>query len=107
MRDLYTDIKLHGHQYLPWRDAIVAPNVSNKKDEPWHLAKKEIISRLPGTPLEKLPQVGRLQAKGLREFGFEYVEDLLCERRHELPFRSTGGHWSEGRGTHPGCVAGE
>jgi hypothetical protein len=86
MRDLYTHIKLHGDQYLPGRDSIVAPNVGNKKDEPWHLAKKEIISGLPGSPLEKLPQVGTLQARGLRAFGFEYVEDLLCDEGMGFPF---------------------
>lgn len=91
MRDLFTHIKLHGDKYLPWRDEIVAPNLANKKDEPWHLAKKEVISRLPGSPLEKLPQVGKLQARGLREFGFEYIEDLLSGDGVDFPFEAFAG----------------
>ncbi len=42
LRDRYLNIKLHGGQWLPWRDVQVAPNFSNHKDEPWHQAKKQI-----------------------------------------------------------------
>lgn len=91
LRDCYNHIKRHGHKYLPWRDECVAPSVTNKKDEPWHLAKKELISRMPSTPLEKLPQVGRQQTVGLREFGFECVEDLLSEQGLIFPFEVLSG----------------
>lgn len=91
LRDHYTHIKLRGHNYLPWRDQIVALSVTNKKDEPWHLAKKELVSRLPGTPLEKLPKVGALQAAGLREFGYHHLEDLMGDQGLNFPFEVLSG----------------
>jgi hypothetical protein len=63
LRDWHLDIKLNGANYLPGRDAVVAPGFSNAHDEPWHGAKK-IIGRdyISGRPLHWLPRVGDAQA---------------------------------------------
>lgn len=93
LRDLFIDIKTNGHTLRPWRDKMVAPNFSNRTDEPWHDAKKQIVELMPA-PLEKLPNVGALQAKGLREFGFDCLSDLLCPEAADFPFhvlRGLGG----------------
>ena len=91
LRDLHLHIKLHGADYRPWQDEIVAPGLGNKKDEPWHLAKKKIVKALRGTPLEMLPHIGAVQKKGLKAFGFEHLEDLLCPEAAEFPFHALAG----------------
>jgi hypothetical protein len=79
MRDLHIEIKLNGgDKYLPWRDSIVAPSPDNKKDEPWHGAKKIILhERLPVRPLEFLPNIGHTRAELLRDHGYRDIEHLL------------------------------
>ena len=84
MRDLFTHIKLDGAQYLPWRDEILYPNMGNKKDEPFHGAKKKIAELMP-TPLGKLPHIGPTQTKGLKAFGYECLDDLLKDP-DDFPF---------------------
>ena len=75
--DLMRHIKLDGHKYTPWEDAIVAPDW-NGEDSKWNTAKKRILEEfMPSRPLELLPYVGRDEAEGLRAAGFDSVDDLM------------------------------
>jgi len=86
MRDIHIHIKQHGAQYVPWKDAIVAANFANEKDDPWHGAKKRIAREfIPGGALELLPHIGRKQAEELKTMGYESVEHLLMHDPDRLP----------------------
>ena len=92
MRDIHIHIKQYGVQYVPWKDAIVAANFANEKDDPWHGAKKRIAREfIPGGALELLPHIGRKQAEGLRTMGYESVEHLLAHDPNRLPLEKLHG----------------
>jgi hypothetical protein len=90
LRDRHLHIKLEGARYRPWEDEIVRPNHGDL-GEPWSRAKKEIVARIPGGPLERLPGVGRQQAEALRHFGFESLADVLHPDAAGFPFFAVRG----------------
>jgi hypothetical protein len=92
LRDLHRHIKAHGRDYLPWRDAIVAPNFSNAgKNAPWSGAVKQIADLMPGGSIERLPGVGRQQKEALRHFGFDCLADALHPDAAGFPFWAVRG----------------
>ena len=92
LRDRHLDIKLNGADYLPWRDAVVAPGWSNDKDEPWSGAKKRIGAEfIPGRPLHWLPRVGDRQVAALAFHGVRCLDDLLAIDPHRFPFEDIPG----------------
>jgi hypothetical protein len=87
---LLRHIKLHGHKYKPWKDAIVAPDWKGE-DGKWTTAKKRILEEfMPQRPLELLPHVGNNEAEGLREAGFASIDDLLA-RGHRFDLANVKG----------------
>ena len=92
LRDLHIHIKQDGAQYVPWKDAIVAANFANEKDDPWHGAKKRIAREfIPGGALELLPHIGRKQAEELKAMGYKSVEHLLAHDPDRLPLEKLHG----------------
>ena len=92
LRNRHLDIKLNGADYLPWRDAVVAPGWANDKDEPWSAAKKRIGAEfIPGRPLHCLPRVGDKQADAFALHGVRCLDDLLARDPHRFPFETIPG----------------
>ena len=92
LRDRHLDIKLNGANYLPWRDAVVAPGWSNDKDEPWSGAKKRIGAEfIPGRPLHWLPRVGDKQVDAFALRGVRCLDDLLAIDPHRFPLEDIPG----------------
>lgn len=87
LRDRYLDIKLNGAKYLPWRDDIVAPNLANKNDDPWHAAKVVIArDKIPGADPCLIYQIGQRAKRDLAERGFPNVQSLLDAEPANIPF---------------------
>ena len=92
LRDLHLHIRHHGHQYTPWTHEIVAANPSNQKDDPWHGAKKKILTDyIPGGALQLLPHIGNKQAEELKSRGYESVGHLLTFDSSGVPFEKIRG----------------
>ena len=86
LRDRYLDIKLKGDAYLPWRDQIVAPNLANKKDDPWHAAKVVIArDKIPGADPCLIYQIGQRAKRDLAERGFATAQSLLDAEPDVVP----------------------
>lgn len=86
LRDRYLDIKLNGGDYLPWRDEIVAPNLANTKDDPWHAAKVLIArDRIPGGDPCLVYQVGQRAKDDLAQRGFPTLQSLLDAEPDDVP----------------------
>jgi uncharacterized protein len=91
IRDRFIDIKLHGAQYLPWKDDIVAINLSNQ-EESWSTA-KEIIARekTPGDDPELVYQIGSKAKQQLFALGYPSIDTLLREDPENIPLEECRG----------------
>jgi len=81
LRDQVVDIKVNGANYVPWRDDIVAMNVS-QQDHQWRTA-KDIIARerVPGGDSGLLYQIGLSAKRELQAMGYPNLDSMLQERR--------------------------
>jgi hypothetical protein len=91
MRDRFIDIKLNGAHYLPWKDAIVASNMTNS-DERWQTAKQIIASeKTPGRDASLLFQIGSNARRELVGSGFPTLDALLDNQPDDIPFEKIKG----------------
>lgn len=92
LRDRYLDIKLNGDDYVPWRDAGLAPYLANTKDDPWHNAKMLIArEKVPGGDPCLLYQVGPRAKSDLAERGFATFNSLLATEPDDIPLEDCHG----------------
>lgn len=85
IRDKFIDIKINGANYLPWRDAIVASNLSNQDDK-WRTAKGTIAKeKVPGKDSALLYQVGSAVKPQLGSMGFPNLESMLAVDPNSIP----------------------
>lgn len=85
-RDQFVDIKLHGAQYVPWRDPIVASNLGHR-EERWHTAKQVIArSKTPGGDPSILFQISSKAKRDLARYGFGSLASLLRADPKTIPF---------------------
>ena len=89
LRDRHIQIKLEGDQMTPWTHDLVKANFSNKKDEPWHQAKKRIANHL--RPLEWLPHVGRSQVAELNQSGVTCLDHVLSMHPNAMNWEALKG----------------
>ena len=92
LRDRYLQIK-HDKKLLPWNTEWLAPNVHNTKDEPYHSAKKAVLSdhMADRRSLSLLPRVGKAQEAKLQEMGYMTLDDLLAVEPDSIDFDEVGG----------------
>lgn len=91
LRDKFVDIKQNGANYLPWRDEIVASNLSHD-DERWRTAKQVIArERFPGRDPALLYQVGWNTKRQLTNLGFSSLNAMLLKHPQEIPFEKCKG----------------
>ena len=91
LRDQFVEIKINGAAYLPWRDAVVAPNSGNA-DERWHSAKHSIAcEKTPGRDAALLYQVGTKVKQALAVQGYPSLDALLAAEPAALPLESIKG----------------
>jgi hypothetical protein len=91
LRDQFVEIKVHGSKYRPWKDRIVASNLSND-DEKWSTAKDVIaLERLPGRDPALLDQVSPSIKKELASLGFPSLDSLLAVDPGRIPFERCKG----------------
>ncbi len=92
LRDRYIQIK-HDKKLLPWNTDWLAPNVHNAKDEPYHGAKKAVLSdhMADRRSLSLLPRVGKTQEAKLQELGYTTLDDLLAVEPDSIDFDQVGG----------------
>lgn len=85
LRDQYVTIKVDGAQYVPWRDAIVASDLSHR-DERWFTAKRTIAREcMPGRDPAIVYQIGPTVKRALEGFGFSTLDSLLQVDPGEIP----------------------
>lgn len=91
MRDQFVDIKLHGAEYVPWRDAIVASNLRHR-EERWHTAKQVIArAKTPGGDPGILFQISSEAKRDLARYGFGSLASLLRADPRTIPFERCAG----------------
>jgi RNase_H superfamily len=91
LRDQFVQIKVNGAKYLPWKDNIVAPNLSND-DERWGTAKDVIArERFPGRDPCLLWQVSPSIKQELSTLGFSSLDSLLNVDPGRIPFEKCKG----------------
>jgi hypothetical protein len=91
IRDQFIEIKLNGSKYLPWKDRIVASNLSNE-DEQWGTAKKIIaLEKFPGRDSALLYQVGPGIKRELDTLGFPSLDSMLKVDPARIPFEKCTG----------------
>ena len=91
-RDQYLDIKLNGSTYVPWHDAVVAPNLGNARDEPWHAAKVTIArDNIPGGDPCLVCQVSPTVKEQLGARGFPTLQSLLDADPATIPLEDCRG----------------
>lgn len=91
LRDQFIDIKVNGASYVPWRDDIVASNISHQ-DERWRTA-KDIIARekMPGRDSGLLYQIGPVAKRELSSKGFPSLDSMLQADPQKIPFEKCKG----------------
>ena len=90
LRDEYLAIKQKN--WLPWKNAEVAPNFSNAQDAPWSGAKQRVAEEfMPGRPLEWLPRIGKREAESLQKLGYQSLDDMLSANPDDLPLEQING----------------
>jgi uncharacterized protein len=91
LRDQFVQIKVNGAKYLPWKNNIVAPNLSND-DERWDTAKDLIArERFPGRDPCLLWQVSPSIKQELSTLGFSSLDSLLKVDPGTIPFEKCKG----------------
>ncbi len=92
IRDQFLDIRVNGEKYAPWRDGIVASNLSNKEDAPWHTA-KGIIARekTPGKDPALVYQIGPRVKRELANMGFPSLDTMLKGDPNNVPLEKCKG----------------
>jgi hypothetical protein len=91
MRDQFVDIKLHGAEYVPWRDAIVASNLGHR-EERWHTAKQVIArAKTPGGDPSILFQISSAARRDLARYGFGSLASLLRADPRTIPLEKCAG----------------
>lgn len=92
IRDQFLDIRANGDKYVPWRDSIVASNLSNKEDAPWHTA-KDIIARekTPGRDPALVYQIGHRAKHELASMGFGSLDTMLKVNPNNVPLEKCKG----------------
>jgi hypothetical protein len=86
LRDRFIDIKVNGENYLPWQDAVVAPNYSND-DERWGTAKQIIAEeKTPGGDPCLMYRVTPPVREQLRTLGYQNLRSLLEAEPATVPF---------------------
>jgi uncharacterized protein len=85
VRDQFLEIKVNGDQYVPWHDAIVASDISNR-DEQWRTAKRIIASeKTPGRDPGIVYQIGAATKRDLARYGFPTLDSLLQASPPDIP----------------------
>jgi RNase H-like protein len=91
LRNQFVQIKVNGAKYLPWKDAIVASNLSND-DERWGTGKDLIArERFPGRDPCLLWQVSLSVKEELSTLGFSTLDSLLKVDPGRIPFEQCKG----------------
>jgi hypothetical protein len=85
LRDRFIEIKVNGAQYVPWRDAIVASNLSHQ-DARWHTAKQIIAhERTPGRDPAIVYRISAEAKRELARRGFPTLDSLLQPDPSTIP----------------------
>ncbi len=92
IRNQFLDIRVNGEKYVPWRDGIVASNLSNREDAPWHTA-KDIIARekTPGRDPALVYQIGPRVKRELANMGFPSLDTMLKDDPNNVPLEKCKG----------------
>jgi uncharacterized protein len=91
IRDQYSEIKLHGDKYVPWRDEIVVSNLDVGSDR-WCTAKKAIaLEKTPGGDPSLMYRVGPSAKAALAVQGYTSLETLLQADPDDVPFERIKG----------------
>lgn len=91
IRDHFADIKLHGAGYRPWKDSIVASNLSSDS-EMWAKAKESIaVEKFPGRDPGLLYNIGPSIKPELLALGFPSLDSMLGVDPASIPFEKCRG----------------
>jgi uncharacterized protein len=91
LRDHFVKIKQQGSGLRPWKDNLVASNLSNQ-DEKWGTAKNTIArERFPGRDPALLYQVSPSIKQELKGLGFLTLDSLLSPDPAKIPFEKCKG----------------
>jgi uncharacterized protein len=91
IRDQFVDIKLHGAQYAPWRDAVVASNLGHR-EERWRTAKRLIAcAKTPGGDPSIVFQISSKTKRDLAGCGFGSLASLLKADPSTIPLEKCVG----------------
>jgi hypothetical protein len=85
LRDQFIEIKVNGGRYVPWRDAIVASNLSHQ-DARWQTAKRIIAhEKTPGRDPAIVYRIGAGAKRELARHGFSTLDSLLQADLRTIP----------------------
>jgi uncharacterized protein len=91
LRDRFVEIKVNGAHYLPWRDQVVAADLT-QGDERWCTAKETIArEKVPGGDTSLLYYVGKRAKEQLAVLGYRSLDSLLGEEPSQIPFERVKG----------------
>lgn len=91
LRDHFVEIKVNGADYAPWKDDIVAVNLSHQDDR-WSTAKKIIaLEKTPGGDLRLVYQIGDNAKKQLLSMGYPSRASFLQKDPDDTPFEDIKG----------------
>jgi hypothetical protein len=86
LRDQFVEIKVNGAKVVPWRDPIVASDIS-RRDARWHTAKKIIArEKTPGGDPGIVYRIGADAKRELARRGFATLDSLLQADPGVIPF---------------------
>lgn len=86
LREQWRDIRANGDKYAPWKDEVVAVNLS-ASNERWEDAKKLIVrDKMPGGCPTQLLKVGLKHKKVLADAGFNSLASLVAADPATIPF---------------------
>jgi uncharacterized protein len=84
-RDQFVEIKTNGAKYVPWRDSIVASDISHR-DPQWYTAKKIIArEKMPGRDPGIVYQIGTATKRDLARCGFPTLDSMLSVEPGAIP----------------------